>query len=494
MNDRFGFAVVTWPWLSWVLWGGWAGSLAAPWLRDLLSVHWGGVWHVSSSRSLPSPGAAPGEAPLAEKCFTENCSRLEGWMPAETTFVDNPSAAWECQVRLNCVFCCWNLAVLSMIPMNGVLRARCSVPWAWLRLGSLSRTSGPSPLTLPDKLLAEVKLLDELARMRLLDEEAEEPPLGTGLCCLESLKFTGAEAVDVSPGLDLQAKEREERVSGCCGCERWLDTNFSLCSSAVGSVEMLPDENMFVSSPCWVPQCRVGKGLWGRCCKDDCGLVLHWLPPALDPGWMELRCWFVFTICACFVGCIIKPGSLRYLLLVLLWGDTHWAFWTPSWRVLLNNEAAEEHCSLCGGEIDSLGCGRSSSLSWRLKLLFTPDTIPSSSLSELLVCSSSCGHWCFCCCVLWNCLHSSSTRAKSRFISWLLGHIWAASRRSERAASSFLFRNKHVNNENWGKSLSQHCLLLIYLHPFSKMSWFVASCCRWWQITIGNSPPQEILN
>lgn len=362
-------------------------------------------------------------------------------MAAEAMFVDNASAAWECQVRPACVFCCWNLAVLSMIPINGVLRGRCSVPWAWLALVSFSRTSGPSPLTLPDKLLADVKLLDELARITLLHGEAEEPPQGTGLCCLESLKFTEAEAVDVSPGLDLLAKE-QERVSCCCGCERWLDTNFSLCSSSVGAVEMLPDDNVLVPSTCWFLECRMGKGLWGRCCKDNCVLVLHWLLPGLDPGCMELRCWLVFTICACFVGCMIKPGSLKYLLLVLLWGDTDWAFWTPSWRVLLNNEAAEEHCSLCGGETDSLGCGSSSSLSWGWKLSFTPDVVPSSSLSELLVCSSSCGDWCFCCCVLWNCLHSSSTRARRRFISWLLGHSWVASRRSARAASSFLFRKK----------------------------------------------------
>lgn len=447
MNERFGFAVLWW--LSWALWDGSLATASGYKWEPLLSVQWGRIWHVSSSRSfactllwLPSPRAAPVDDPLVEKCLTENCSKVEGWMPAEATFVANPSAAWECQVRLDCVFCCWNLAVLSMIPINGVLRGRCSVPWAWLTLVSLSRTSGPSPLTLPDKLLAELKLLDELARITLLDGEPEEPPLGPGLCCLGSLKFTGAEAVDVSAGLDLVAKEREERVSWCCGCEHWLDTNFSLCSSGVGSVEMLPDDNVLVPSTCWLLECRMGKGLWGRCCKDDCVLVLHWLLPGLDPGWMELRCWLVFTICACFVGCMIKPGSLMYLLLVLLWGDTDWAFWTPSWRVLLNNEAAEEHCSLCGGETDSLGCGSSSSLSWRLKLSFTPGTIPSSSLSELLVCSSSCGDWCFCCCVLWNCLHSSSTRARRRFISWLLGHSWMASLRSARAARSFLFRKK----------------------------------------------------
>lgn len=361
-------------------------------------------------------------------------------MPPEATCVDNPSDAWECQVRLDWVFCCWNLAVLSMIPINGVLRGLCSaVPWTWWMLLSLSRTSGPSPLILSEKLLAELKLLVELARIILLAEELQ----GTGLCCLASLKFIGVEAVNLSVVLDLLAKECEDRFSLCCEWEHWLDTNFSLYSSELGPAETLPDDNVPVPSKCWILQCRTGKGLWGRCWKDDCVFALHGPLPGFGPGWMELRCWLVFTICACFVGCMIKPGSLRYLLPVLLWGDTDLAFcWTPSWRVLLYDEAAKEHCSLCEQETDSSGCGSSSSPSWRLKLSFTPCIMPSSSLSELLICCSSCGDWCFCCCVLWNCLHSSSTRARRRFISWLLGHSCVASRKSARAASSFLFREK----------------------------------------------------
>lgn len=78
MNERFGFAMVTWlRWLSWVLWDGSlapaSGYKREPCLGDLLSVQWGGIWHVSSSRSLasmllwlPSPRAAAVEDPLAE--------------------------------------------------------------------------------------------------------------------------------------------------------------------------------------------------------------------------------------------------------------------------------------------------------------------------------------------------------------------------------------------------------------------------------------------
>ena len=342
-----------------------------------------------------------------------------------------------------------------MIPMNGVLRGLCSAtaPWPWGTLLSLSRTSGPSAFMLSEQLLAELKLLAELAGVVLLDGELGETPLAAGLCCLASLKFIWAEAASLSAGLDLLAKEREESLSWCCEWEHWLDANFSLYSSELEPVGTLPDGNVLVASKCWVLEWRPGKGLWGRCWKDDCVFVWHWLLPGFDPGWLELRCWLVLTIWACFVGCMIKPGSLRNLLPVLLCGDTDRAFcWTPPWRVLLCDEAAKECCSLCGEETDSSQCGSSSSLSWRLKLSFTPCIMSSSSLSELVICCSSCGDWCFCCCVLWSCLQSSSTRAKRRFISWLLGHSCVASRKSARAASSFLLGGVRIKlNKNLGQ-------------------------------------------
>lgn len=439
MNDRFGFAAVTWlRWASLPLRA--SGCKCAAALGAVLSGGWAEIWHFSSSWSLactpfwlPSPGAAPAEEVLVWCCLTESCSKFEDWVPPEVA--DGPSAAWECHVRLAWAFCCWNRAVLSMIPMNGVLRGLCSAmePWTWLMF-SLSRTSGP--LTLSEKLPAEVKLLVELARITLLDGEAAETALVPGPCCLPSLKFFWVGAVNLSAVLE----DWEERLSSCCEQEHWLEIN-SLYSSALAPVGTLADDRVLVPSTCWILACRTGKGLWGRCWKDDCVFGWHGLLPILAPGWPELRCWFVLTICACLVGCTINPGSLRYFLPALLWGDAVPAFcWAPSWRVLLYDAAAAERGSRCGEETESSEWGSSSSLSWRLQVSFTPCAVLSSSLSELFICCSSCGDWCFCCCALWNCLHSSSTRARRRFISWLLGHSCVASRRSARAARSFLVR------------------------------------------------------
>lgn len=206
MNDRFGFVEGRWLlWASLLIWGCCLEMLS--WYRwetvlvILLSWQWAGIWHFLSSTSFTCaplwtlPPRVETEEVLAwllnpAACFREGFSEFEGCRPAaEDVFVSNPSGTWQCQVRFGGLLCCWNLAVLSMIPMKGVLRGLCSaVPlWTWLTAFSLMRASGPWLLKPSEKLLLEVKLLVELDIFTLLDGEPEELELVREAGCRVSL-------------------------------------------------------------------------------------------------------------------------------------------------------------------------------------------------------------------------------------------------------------------------------------------------------------------
>lgn len=112
---------------------------------------------------------------------------------AVAVFVRSPSATGQCQERFGGLPCCWNLAVLSMMPMNGVLRGLCSAvpPCAWVVPLSLILESGPGTLNPSETLLLEVKLLVELDIFTLLDGEPDEPELVREAGCRTSLQLTG---------------------------------------------------------------------------------------------------------------------------------------------------------------------------------------------------------------------------------------------------------------------------------------------------------------
>lgn len=120
-------------------------------------------------------------------------SELDCRPAAVAVFVSSPSATGQCQERFGGLLCCWNLAVLSMMPMNGVLRGLCSAvpPCTWVVPLSLIRESGPWTLNPSETLLLEVKLLVELDIFMLLDGEPEEPELEREAGCRTSLQLTG---------------------------------------------------------------------------------------------------------------------------------------------------------------------------------------------------------------------------------------------------------------------------------------------------------------
>lgn len=119
-------------------------------------------------------------------------SELDCRPAAVAVFVSSPSAT-GCQERFGGLLCCWNLAVLSIMPMNGVLRGLCSavLPCTWVVPLSLIRESGPWTLNPSETLPLEVKLLVELDIFMLPDGEPEEPELVSEAACRTSLQLTG---------------------------------------------------------------------------------------------------------------------------------------------------------------------------------------------------------------------------------------------------------------------------------------------------------------
>lgn len=208
MNDRFGFAEVRWLlWASVLTWGGGCFEMFSwyRWGTPLVFLSWqrAGIWHLLSSSSFTC-------APLWTLMLRGETEQGLAWLQyppglragfseldcrpaAVAVFVSSPSGIWQCHERLGGLLCCWNLAVLSMMPMNGVLRGLCSVVplCAWLVPLSLIRESGPWTLNPSEKLLLEVKLLVELDIFMLLDGDPEEPELVREAGCCASLPLTG---------------------------------------------------------------------------------------------------------------------------------------------------------------------------------------------------------------------------------------------------------------------------------------------------------------